>query len=168
MAFGALQNVNIPKDTGCAELVLILQIATVAPLQDQHGQGVFTLFHLVRDVKFGGGVRHLVIAQVLAVQPCVQAGVSTFEIQIGSGGVLVGSVVEFGDIASAGVFVGYIRGICRERITNVRVLVLIVTVVLPDAGHRNGVEIIGVEAQRVERLSQIVDIGIVLEFPIGV
>ena len=47
-------------------------------------------------------------------------------------------------------------------------MVLVVTVVLPDAGYRDGVVVLSPEAQFVERIGQVVDIGVVLKLPIAV
>ena len=111
---------------------------------------------------------HLIVAQVLTVEPCVQAGVHTLKVQICSGGVLVCGVLELGYIAAAGIFIGYIGRVSGERIADVCVVVLVITVVLPDTGNRNSIIVSGVKTQFIEQVGQIVDIGIILEFPISV
>ena len=76
--------------------------------------------------------------------------------------------MELSYITAAGVFVGNVRGICRERIANVGVVVPVVTVVLPDAGNRDSVVVFRAKAQFIEQIGQIVNIGVVLKFPISV
>ena len=44
----------------------------------------------------------------------------------------------------------------------------VVTVILPDTWDRDSVEVPGVKAWFVERIGQVVDVGIILEFPISV
>ena len=168
VGFRAIQDVHIPEDAGGPELILVFQVAAVAPFQNQNCQGVLTVHNLIGDIELGSGVGNLVVAQVLAVEPCVQAGVYTFKVQVSARCVLIPLVLELGDVAAAGVFVGYVRGICGEGIADVGVVVLVVTVVLPDAGYRDGVVVLSPEAQFVEQIGQVVDIGVVLEFPISV
>ena len=44
----------------------------------------------------------------------------------------------------------------------------VVTVILPDTWDRDSVEVPGVKAWFVERIGQVVDVGIILEFPTSV
>ena len=111
---------------------------------------------------------YFVVAQVLAVEPCVQAGVYALKVQVSPGCIFFYLVLELGHVTAAGVFVGHIRGICREGVTDVGVVVLVVTVVLPDTGYRDGVVVLGGEAQLVEQIGQVVDIGVVLKLPISI
>ena len=85
VGFRALQNVHIPEDTGSTELILVFQVTAVTPFQYQNCQSVLTVYYLIGNVKLGGGVGNLVVAQVLAVEPSVQAGVYTFKVQVSPG-----------------------------------------------------------------------------------
>ena len=104
----------------------------------------------------------------MSVEPCIQAGVYTFKVEISTGSVLFDLVLELGYLAAAGVFIGNIGGICGERVANVGVVVLIITVILPNTGNRNGVIVNRVKSGCIEQIGQIVDIGIILELPIPV
>ena len=53
-ALGAFQDIYIPENTAHAELVLILQIASVAPFEDQHAEPVGAVSYEFGYVKFTG------------------------------------------------------------------------------------------------------------------
>ena len=69
----ASQQIDIPEDPGHSELVLVFQIGPVAPLEDQHGQEIFSLPQQFGNIKLGGVMRHLAVADIGAVQPYVKA-----------------------------------------------------------------------------------------------
>ena len=94
----------------------------------------------------------LTVPDKLTVEPDIEAGGNTLKIQKcarGSGIFLVGEVVE---VSAAGVLFGNIRRISGERIADVGVLVVVVAVVLPYAGHRDGIESGSIIAYRVESI----------------
>lgn len=51
---------------------------------------------------------------------------------------------------------------------NIGVLVLIVAMILPDAGNGDGVVGGGIETFLIEQLSQVMDTGVVAELPVAV
>ena len=164
----AAQDVHIAEDTGGAELILVFQVAAVAPLQDHNCQGVLAFLDVLGDVELRGGVGNFAVAQVLAVQPDVEAGVDTFEVQVSLGCVRVHGILEVSQVCTAGVFVGNIRRVCREGVTDVGVLVLVVAVVLPDAGNRDGIPVGSIVALLVEQVFEVVNTLTVLELPVAV
>ena len=90
----------------------------------------------LRYIELTCGMGDLTVPDKLTVEPDVEAGGNTLKIQKcarGSGILLVGEVVE---VSAAGVLFGNIRRISGERIADVGVLVVVVAVVLPYAGHR--------------------------------
>ena len=78
----AVQKIYVTENTGKTDLVLILQINTVAPFQHQHADLVFALVKEGRHVKNGGGVAHLTVAHVFSVQIQIEAGIHTVEAQL--------------------------------------------------------------------------------------
>ena len=110
----------------------------------------------------------LTVPDKLTVEPDIEAGGNTLKIQKcarGSGILLVGEVVE---VSAAGVLFGNIRRISGERIADVGVLVVVVAVVLPYAGHRDGIESGSIIAYRVESILQVINTGVVPKFPAAV
>ena len=165
---GAAQDVYIAEDTGGTELILVFQVAAVTPLQDHNSQGVLTFFDAFSDVELGGGVGNLAVAQVLAIQPYIEAGVHTFEVQVCLRCICILGINEIAQVCAAGILVGYIGRVCREGITDVGVLVLIIAMVLPDAGHGDGIPAGSVEALFKEQFFKIVDALAVLELPVAI
>ena len=164
----AAQDVHIAEDAGGAELILVFQVAAVAPLQDHNCQSVLAFLDVLCDVELRGGVGNFAVAQVLAVQPHVEAGVDTFEVQVSLGCVRVHRILEVSQVCAAGVFVGHIGRICREGVADVGVLVLVVAVVLPDAGNRDGIPVGSIVALLVEQVFEVVNTLTVLELPVAV
>src|SRR5699024_8878147 len=115
----------IPEDAGSTELVLIFQVAAVTPLQDQNRQSVLAFFDSLGDVKLGGGVGDFAVAQEGAVEPDVEAGVNTLEVQVGLGGICIAFIDKIVQISTAGIFIRNIGRVCREGIADVGVLVLV-------------------------------------------
>ena len=110
----------------------------------------------------------LAVPDKLTVEPDIEAGGNTLKIQKcarGSGIFLVGEVAE---VSAAGIFFGNIRRISGERIADVGVLVVVVAVVLPHTGHRDGIKIGGIIAYRVESILQVINAGVVPKPPASV
>ena len=139
MLLRAAQQVNITENTVHAEHVLVFHVTAVAPFQHQYGQVVAAVLQQCGHVKFTGGVCNLAITHKLAVQPDIKTGSNTLKVQVGARGNFVLLVVKIIKISTAGVFFGHIRRVRGEGIADVGVLVVVVSVVLPYAGHRNGI-----------------------------
>ena len=165
MLHRALEEVHITEDTAHAELVLILQVAAVAPLEHQHRQLVGAVLEVLGDVELAGAVGHLTVTHVPAVQPDVEAGVNTFEVQEGFGSAGVNPVIEFPDVGAAGILLRNVGRIERKRVLDVGVLVLIVAVHLPDAGNRDLVVVVYARVGLVEAVLQVIDAVVVAEVP---
>ena len=180
----AAQEVDVAEDAAGAELVLVLQVGAVAPLEHQDGQAVDAGAQELGDVELRGGVGDLAVADVGAVEPHVEAGVHSLEGQVGAGGGGIRGVVEVADVGAAGVVLGNVGRIEGDGVADVGVLVVVVTQVLPGAGHLNhgealrevgGVRLAGLVAVGradggvllPEGLGQLVDAGQVAEGPLA-
>ena len=166
--FGALQDVHIAEDTGGAELILVLQIAAIAPFQDHNGQGVLAFSDGFCDIKLRGGVRNFAVAQECTVQPHIEAGVNTFKVQVGFGCICIAFIHEVVQVGTARILIRNKRRISGERITNVGILMLVITVILPDTGNGNRSPGRGIIVLFKEEILKIVDAFTVLEFPVVV
>ena len=191
---GAVQQVDIAEDAAHTELVLILQIASVAPFEHQHGQGIRTVGQNAGHIEFAGRMRNLRIADERAVQPHVETGIHTLECQERVRRRVVDAMFERIQIHAARVVLWHVRRVKGERIIDIRVLVAVDAVVLPDGRHRNrritgGAQFVGTrlvgDAERIDESTvverrqaglmptrdlrvQIVDAGIIAEHPIPV
>ena len=168
MVLRTLDDVYIPEDAAGAELVLILQVAAIAPLQHQNGQSIFALTDLISHIKLAGGVGDLVVTHILAVEPDIQAGIHTLKVQVSLGCLFVLSIGKGSQVSAAGIILGNEGRICREGVMNIGVLVLIAAMILPDAGNGDGVVGGGIETFLIEQLSQVMDTGVVAELPVAV
>lgn len=122
----------------------------------------------LRYIKLACGMGDLTVPDKLTVEPDIEAGGNTLKIQKcarGSGIFLVGKVIE---VSAAGVFFRNIRWISGERIADVGVLVVVVAVVLPYAGHRDAVKSGGIIAYRVESILQAINAGVVPKLPTAI
>lgn len=133
--FRALQQVDIAEDPARAELVLVLKVRAHSPLEDEDRQPVRPGDEQVGHVELAGGVGDLAVANVAAVQPHVVAGIDSLEVEVDPGRVRVRRVVEIADVGAAGILLGHVRGVERDRVADVGVLVGIEAQVLPHAGH---------------------------------
>ena len=167
-AFGALQDVYIPEDTRGTELILILQVAAVAPFQDHHCQRVLAFPNRLGNIEFGSGVGDFVVAQKGTVEPEIEAGVNTLEVQISLGSIRVAFIHKVVQICTTGILIRDKGRICGEGITDVGVLVPIIAVVLPDAGNRDGIPVGSVVSGCVELVGQFVNARKILEFPVAI
>ena len=165
--FRALEQIHIAEDTRGPELILVLQITAVVPLENQHSQLIVAFLDIGSDVKLAGRVGNLAVSDVLTIHPDIEAGVNAFKIQVSLRRFRIHSVFEIADIRTAGIIIRHIGRICRERILDVRVLMLIVTMVLPDAGHRDRVPIRRVVALIKEELLKLMNALTILELPVS-
>ena len=162
------EQVDVAEDPADAELVLIFQVAAVAPLEYKDGQAVGARLDDLGDVELGGGVRDLAVADVLAVEPHVEAGVDAFEGEMRARGVFTGRVLELVDVRAARIVLRDERRIEREGVADVRVLVVVVALVLPRARHRHTIETARGEVALVEVVPKLVDALEVPERPLTV
>ena len=79
------QEVDVPEDAAGAELVLILQVGAVAPLEYQDSKTVGAGTDVLGDVELTGGMGDLAVTDVGAVEPHVKTGVHALECQVGAG-----------------------------------------------------------------------------------
>ena len=133
---GTVQQIHVTEDAAHAELVLILLIAAVAPLQHQHGQRVHAVLQHVGHIELAGRMRHLRIPDELAVHPHIERRIHALEIQVRAGRVRIGRMHEIAQVHAARVVLRHERRVERERIVEIRVLVAVETMVLPHARHR--------------------------------
>ena len=106
----------------------------------------------LRYIELACGMGDLTVPDKLTVEPDVETGGNALKIQKcarGSGILLVGEVVE---VSAAGILFGNIRRISGKWITDVGVLVVGLTVVLPHAGDRDAVKSGGIIADLIESI----------------
>ena len=79
----SVQQVHIAENTAHAQLVLIFQIATIAPLHHQYGQPVASGMDKGTDIKRAGRVRNLTVSHQIAIDPDVKTRIHTLKVQLG-------------------------------------------------------------------------------------
>ena len=124
------EDVDIPEDAAHAELVLILKVAAVAPLQHQHVDLVVAGMDEVGDVELADAVGDLAVAHEQAVHPEIEAGIHALKHQRPAA--LVLRQHEVAAIETAGVLFRHEGRIVGEGIAPVGVLVAIIALGLPD------------------------------------
>ena len=150
---GPQQQVHVPENAAHAQLVLVLQVGAVAPLEHQHRQGVVPGGEEAADLKLGGSVGHLAVSHKLPVDPQVEAGIHPLKVQVD----LVGFQgflrhVQVADIQPARVFLGNIGRVKGDGVADVGVLVAAIAVVLPTGGHGDGAHLLLVERKPLFRV----------------
>ena len=165
---GTLQQIHIPEDAAGAELVLVLHVGTVAPLQHQHRQRILAGADQIGDVKLGIGMGYLAVAHKLAVDPDIVAGVHALKIQKYAGRILIKGVGEAAHVAAAGILPRHIRGVIGDGEAHIGIVMLLIAMILPHSRHGNGVEAGHIVALFKELLCQLPDAGPVAEFPVTV
>ena len=122
----------------------------------------------LRYIELACGMGDLTVPDKLTVEPDIEAGGNALEVQKctrGGGIFLVSEVVE---VSATGVLFRNIRWISGERIADVGVLVVVVTVVLPHTGNRDAVKSGGIIADLIESILQVINTGVVPKFPVAV
>ena len=162
--------IDIPENTRHAELVLVLQIAAVAPFEDQDCQEVFTLLQEIRHLELGQGVGHLAVADIDPVQPYIKTGIHTLKLQKGPGCRLRSLKLEAMQIGPAGILMGHIGRVRREGIADIGVLVAVIAVVLPHARDGDLLPLRHVPGlltllRQVKGLLQVINAVVIPEFP---
>ena len=166
--FRSVQQVDITENAVHAEHILIFHVTAIAPFQHEDRQMVGAVLQKLRYIELACGMGNLTVPDKLTVEPDVEAGGNALEVQKctrGSGILLVGEVVE---VSAAGVLFRNIRWISGKWITDVGVLVMVVTVVLPHAGDRDAVKSGGIIADLIESILQVINTGVVPKFPASV
>ena len=79
---GTAQQVNVPENAAGADLVLILQVGAVAPLEHRHRQHVDPGGDQGGNVKLAVAVRHLAVTRQVPVDPHEKEGVHAVKVQI--------------------------------------------------------------------------------------
>ena len=166
-ALRALEQVHVPDNARHPEFVLVLQVGAVAPFEHQHRQDVLPFPQGLGDVEFAGGMGDLAVADVPAVHPDVEAGIHPFKVQVRPGCRRVRMISKVTDIGAAGVFRRNKGRIRRNGEFDVGILVAVVAEILPHAGDRNGVEPGYVKTVLKEPIRQIINAGVVPEFPVS-
>ena len=136
MARVAAQDVYVAEDAGHAQLVLILKIAAVAPLQHQYAEGVLALMDEFGNIEFTGGMGNLAVAHKAAVQPQIETGVHAFKHDALAAGALV-LPVEAAHIQAAGILRRHMGRIISKGEADICILMTIPSVHLPYGRHRN-------------------------------
>ena len=102
----ANQNINIAENAAHAQLVLVLQVAAVAPFQHEYGQLVFPFLHIGGDFKLARAVGNLAVTHKLPVHPHIEAGIHAFKVQVRALLALLFREEEGRAVGAAGVFLG--------------------------------------------------------------
>ena len=138
----AEQEVHLPENARPAELVLILQIGAVAPLEHQYLNEILSLVQVCGKVKFTGHVADLAVPHEPAVDKQVEAGVHAFKIEVDGLAQPGGGQGDGAAVQSAGVGVRHKGGIHRHGIQHIDILrrvVIPIQVGLPGARHLDSV-----------------------------
>ena len=166
MIVGADQQIHIPENTGKAQLVLILQVRSVTPFQNDHGEPVASLVNVFRDVELAAGVGNLAVAGKAAVDPQIVAGVHAVKVQINLLGGGPGVQGKFLHIDAGGIFVRHIGRVEGDGETGVGILVPVIPQNLPAAGYGNGIAAAGAGIRRGASLRDIVVAVVIAEAPV--
>ena len=133
--FRTFQKIHVPENTAHTELVLIFKIASIAPLHHQNSQGVFTLPEQFCHIKLTGGMGNLAVTHKTSIHPYIETGIHTLKVQVSLRGLRILLIGKIPDISAAGIHYRNIRRIHWERIAGIGILVVVITVILPDPRH---------------------------------
>ncbi|SCQ81911.1 Hypothetical protein PFR_JS23_2068 [Propionibacterium freudenreichii] len=164
----AVDEVNVAEDAAGAELVLVLEVGAVTPLEHQHRHVVGALHERLGDIELARGVADLAVTDVVPVHPHVEAGVDALEDQRRVGRRRVGVVIEGGPVGAAGVVHGDVGRVQRDRVAHVGVLVSVVALMLPSTRNGDWSETLDRAPGVHEGLVQVVDRVVVAEVPLTV
>ena len=96
---------------------------------------VLTFGEIVRHIELGDVVGDLAVADIVPVQPDVEAGVDSFKKQEGTGGIRVFVPCERVGVGTARIVLRHIGRVEREWEADVGVLVFVVALHLPAEGY---------------------------------
>ena len=141
----AEEEVNLTEDARPAELVLILQVGAVAPLQDENLDAVLTGAEILGDLQLARHVGDLAIPYELPVDEQVEAGVHALEVHVDGLPLQHGGVDLHGaTVQTAGVIVGNEGRVYGNGVDHVDVVGGIVAAAqhgLPGAGDVDGLTV---------------------------
>ena len=163
MVLRTVQQVHISENTAHAQLVLIFQIAAVAPLHHQYRQPVASSMDKGTDIKRAGRVRNLTVSHQIAIDPDVKTRIHALKVQFSH--VVRGIQCKIGHIRTAGVVFGDVRRVERERIADVGILMPVISEHLPAARHRDSIPAVGVKVGFFECIGHVPLVRIVGKAP---
>ena len=134
MPRGTLCQINIPEYAVIAEHILAFKITPCAPLINEDFEGVFTLSHIIGNIKFGAQVASLRKSRILTVDLNKRTGRNAFKPDINPAPFFINR--KCSPVKTAGVFVRNKRTIDRIREVYIRIIGVFISLQLP-AG-RNG------------------------------
>ena len=140
--FGTGEDIYVPRNSGKAPEVLVLQISSVTPAENLKGNEILTATHIFRNVKTGLKLAVLAISDLLAVDPHTHIGRCRAYVKEN-----VISAPACVQIESAPVLADIIMLICRyrrivlvmsaPRISHIDIYRVPVSVQFPHPGHRH-------------------------------
>ena len=135
-----VQKVYFTEDTGHSPHILVFQIRTVAPLEDEYADVVCTGIQELGNRKFAGHMRNLAVADEIAVDVQIEAGIHTFKVEIDFLFFQHRCFYRKGTlIQRTGIFIGDVRCILGIRIVDVGIVGNIIACTqLSLPVHRNG------------------------------
>ena len=136
VVFRASKHIHASENTAETEFVLTLKIGGDTPFKNENVDGVFTVYGKVGDIKLTGSVRNLRISLEFAVNVNIECAIYTFEVDVISFAPLL-LYVKGAAIMPTRIIVRKMRKHNRERIANVEVLNVVVSVHLHTCGYRN-------------------------------
>ena len=139
--FGTAEKIHITEDTVHAEHILIFHIAAVTPFQNQNGQMIGAVVEQTGYIELAARVGNLTVPHIIAVEPDIKAGSNALKVQKRTGRNFILMIDKITDVRTTGIVFRNIRRVCRERITDICILVMVVAVILPDARHRGRIVI---------------------------
>ena len=112
---------------------------------------------------------YLAVAHILSVHPHIEAGIHTLEVQVSLRRRLILFPGKMTAVSAAGIFMGHIGGIQRERIVYICILMPVIPMHLPYRGHGNRLPALACAVLlQVELLFQIIHTVIITEIPLPV
>ena len=160
---------NVPENAAHSQLILVLQVSAVTPLEYQHGQSVIALPQQLGDLKFRGAVGNLAVPGKFPVDPEIQTGIHPFKVQKPSAAFSIGKAallqVKMTDIEAAGIFLRHIGRVAGNGVIYIGVLVPAIAVVLPAGGHGDRIHFLLVKKDALFRIHRVLIAFKVVEAP---
>ena len=139
----AEQEVNFTEDTGHTPHILVFEVGTVGPLENEDLDGILSVGKNIGHVDFGGEVGDLAVCNELIVDPYIERGVNAFEIEVRLLALHGSRNGEVADVEGAGIFVGNERRVNGNGVVDVGVIRNVVAASeshLPVHGNGHSVE----------------------------
>ena len=134
-----VHEMDIAEDARPSELVLVLEIRAIGVFEHDDSEPILPVLELVGDIELGGAVRDLAIADEGAVEIDEECRIHAFEVEIAAPAAPL-LLLEVEDVGSRRVVRRNIRRIVRNRIVDVRVLLLHIPERLEGGRHMDGIE----------------------------